>query len=209
MARWHRGFETAVRNPVARDDFRFGLYTGMRLTEVIALAWSQVDMAAMTVRIDDTKTGEPLEFPVTHQLAAILERRFAEREQFAGEARGWVFPSCQASASGHLESIRHLNARIGEAGGAKFWFHALRNCFITVANRELMLPTGLTKRLVNHAPSQDITEGYAADWTMEQPRNAAQSIADRIDELIRGTRPAEETASQNAFRSFADSDALS
>ena len=85
---WHRGFETAVRNPVVRDAFRFGLYTGMRLTEVVALAWSQVDMAAMTVRIDDTKRGEPLEFPVTRQLAAILERRLAEREQFAGEARG-------------------------------------------------------------------------------------------------------------------------
>ena len=123
-------------------------------------------MAAMTVRIDDTKSGEPLEFPVTRQLAAILERRFAEREQLAGEAQRWVFPS-EASASGHLESIQHLNARIGEAGGAKFWFHALRNCFITVADRELMLPTSLTKRLVNHAPSQDITEGYAADWTME------------------------------------------
>ena len=140
---WHRGSETAVRNPVARDAFRFGLYTGMRLTEVISLAWTQVDMAAMTVRIDDTKTGEPLEFPVTRQLAAILERRFAEREQFAGEPQRWVFPS-EVSATGHLESIQHLNARIGEAGGAKFWFHALRNCFITVADRELMLPTGLT-----------------------------------------------------------------
>ena len=128
-------------------------YTGIRLTEVIALAWTQVDMAAMTVRIEavrieDTKSGEPLEFPVTCQLAAILERRFAEREQFAGEARGWVFPS-EASTSGHLESIQHLNARIGEAGGARFWFHALRNCFITVADRELMLPTSLTKRLVS------------------------------------------------------------
>ena len=29
--------------------------------------------------------------------------------------------------------MQHLNARIGEAGGAKFWFHALRNC-ITTAN---------------------------------------------------------------------------
>ena len=186
LPRWHRGIETAVRNPVARDAFRFGLYTGMRLTEVTALAWSQVDMAAMTIRIDDTKSGEPLEFPVTRQLAAILECRFDEREQFAREAREWVFPS-DASASGHLESIQHLNARIGEASGAKFWFHALRNCFITVADRELMLPTSLTKRLVNHAPSQDITEGYAADWTMEQLRNAAQRIADRIDELTLGT----------------------
>ena len=205
---WHRGFETAVRNPVARDAVRFGLYTGMRLTEVITLAWTQVDMAAMTVRIDDTKSGEPLEFPVTRQLAAILERRLARREQFAGEARGWVFPS-ETSASGHLESIQHLNARIGEAGGAKFWFHALRNCFITVADRELMLPTGLTKRLVNHAPSQDITEGYAADWTMGLLRSAAQRIADRIDELIRGTGAAHEAASESAFRSFASSAASS
>ena len=65
-----------------------GAYTGMRLTEAVAFAWSQVGMAAVTVRIADTKRGEPLEFPVTRQLAAILERRFAERALFAGEARG-------------------------------------------------------------------------------------------------------------------------
>ena len=47
-----------------------------------------------------------------------------------------------------------------------------------------MLPTSLTKRLVNHARPSDVTEGYAADWTMEQPRDAAQRIADRIDGLI-------------------------
>ena len=50
--------------------------------------------------------------------------------------------------------------------------------------RCLMLPTNLTKRLVNHARPQDVTEGYAADWTMEQLRESAQRIADRIDELI-------------------------
>ena len=87
--------------------------------------------------------------------------------QFSGEARGWEFPS-EASTSSQLASIQHFNARIGEAGGAKFWFPALRNCFITVADRELMLPTSRTKPLVNHAPSQDPTEGYAADWNMEQ-----------------------------------------
>ena len=30
-----------------------------------------------------------------------------------------------------------------------------------------MLPAGLMKWLVNHSRSQDVTEGYAADWTME------------------------------------------
>ena len=49
----------------------------------------------------------------------------------------------------------------------------MRNCFITVANRDLTLPVSLTKRLVNHARPQDVTEGYAADWIMEQLHAAA------------------------------------
>ena len=48
----------------------------------------------------------------------------------------------------------------------KFWYHALRNCFITVAERDLLLARSLTKRLVNHARPSDVTEGYAADWTI-------------------------------------------
>ena len=64
--------------------------------------------------------------------------------------REWVFPS-PTSATGHVQDPHHLCARIGKAGGVKFWFHGLRNSFITVAERELMLPPSLTKRLVNHA----------------------------------------------------------
>ena len=48
-----------------------------------------------------------------------------------------------------------MNARIGEPSGTWLWFHALRNCFITVADCELMLSASLTKRLVNHARPQD------------------------------------------------------
>ncbi len=47
-----------------------------------------------------------------------------------------------------------------------------------------MLPRSLTKRLVNHARPPDVTEGYAADWTVEQLREPAQRVADRIDELM-------------------------
>ena len=65
----------------------------------------------------------------------------------------------------------------------------LRNCFITVAERELMLLRSLTKRLVNHARPSDVTEGYAADWTVEQLREPAQRIADRIDELAGSDAP--------------------
>ena len=47
-----------------------------------------------------------------------------------------------------------------------------------------MLPRSLTKRLVNHARPPDVTEGYAADWTVEQLREPAQRMGDRIDKLI-------------------------
>ena len=198
LPRWHRGIETVVHNPVARDAFRFGLYTGMRRAEVFGLEWARVDLDGMTFRVEDTKTGEPLELPVTRQLVAIFERRFADRERFPEHSRGWVFPS-ETAESGHMNSgMQYLNARISEAGGARFWFHALRNCFITVADRDLILPVSLTKRLVNHARPQDVTEGYAADWTMEQLRGAAQRVADRIDELIRAGVPTRDAASREA-----------
>ena len=44
-----------------------------------------------------------------------------------------------------------------------------------------MLPTTLTKRLVNHAQHHDVTEGYAADWTEEKLSEPAQRVVSLID----------------------------
>ena len=52
-----------------------------------------------------------------------------------------------------------------------------------------MLPRSLTKRLVNHARHADVTEDYAADWTIRQLREPAQRIADRIEELMHAEVP--------------------
>ena len=143
-----------------------------------------LDMAALVFRIEETKTGAPLELPITRQLATVLERRFADSGASSDDAEDWVFPSTLPGALGHIADLSQYYKRIGEAGGTRFWYHGLRNCFITVAERDLLLPHALTKRLVNHAPASDITEGYAADWTIEQLRQPAQRIADRIQELM-------------------------
>ena len=182
---WRTGIEAEVLNPTIRDALWFGLYTGMRREEVLTLRWERVDMTGLTFRVDDTKTRVPLELPITRQLVAILGRRLAEGGDNRARVRDWVFPS-PTSATGHVQDPHHLYARISRAGGAKFWFHGLRNSFITVAERELMLPPSLTKRLVNHARPNDVTEGYAADWTVAQLREPAQKIADRIEVLMRG-----------------------
>ena len=143
-----------------------------------------MDRERWILRVEETKTGEPLELPITRQLAALLERRGRDASAGNGDAHRWVFPS--TGTSGHVVELQHLYRRISREAGTKFWFHGLRNVFITVAERELMLPRSLTKRLVNHARGSDVTESYAADWSVEQLREPAQRIADRIDELARG-----------------------
>ena len=184
LPRWCHGIESVKMSEDFRDIFRVGLYTGMRLGEIKSLRWERIDLERRILRVDETKTGEVLELPVTQQLGEIFERRYKEAGgvESGGALTGWVFPS-EKSASGHIEDVYKFYSPIGEAGGTKFWFHGLRNNFITVAERELLLPRSLTKRLVNHSRGTDVTEGYAADWTAEQLREPAQRVADRIDVL--------------------------
>ncbi len=183
LPRWRAGIEAAALEPAIRDIFLTGLYTGMRVGEVVSLRWERVDLERRILRVEETKTGEPLELPVTRQLAAIFERRRAACAEPGAEPEGWLFPSPSKSGPGHVVQLSRLYPAITGAAGTRFWFHGLRNAFITVAERELMLPRSLTKRLVNHARPGDVTEGYAADWTVEQLREPAQRVADRIDEL--------------------------
>ena len=182
---WVQGIESAVYHSAIRDLFWAGLYTGMRLDEVRSLRWERVDFLDLTVRVDQTKTGESLVLPVTRQLQKVLERRWAARTTRRDDAApSWVFASSR-SRSGRVGGVDALYRSIERHGGKPFWFHAMRNCFITVASRDLLLPKSLVKRLVNHRrSSDDITQGYAADWTLDQLRGPAQRIADRIDDLI-------------------------
>ena len=186
LPRWRAGVEAVGLSADHRDIFTIGAYTGMRLGEVVSLRWERIDLDRRILRVEETKTGEPLELPLTRQLTAVFERR-REESGGAGE-EGWLFPS-RTSADGHLRGIGHHHAEISKAAGTRFWFHGLRNAFITVAERDLMLPRPLTKRLVNHARDDDITEGYAADWTVEQLREPAQAITDRIDALMNEALP--------------------
>ena len=71
---WRAGMEAAVRNPVHRDLLLFGLYTGDAPGRDHAASVGRVDLDAGLFRVDETKTGAPLELPVTRQLGKILAR---------------------------------------------------------------------------------------------------------------------------------------
>ena len=188
---WARGIERAVRRPELRDLFWFGMYTGMRLGEVQSLRWERVDANARAFRVDETKTGEPLVLPITRQLDRVLVRRWdATGCEQRGPGSPWVFTTPEYPEH-RLRTPHEHYAGISKEAGKKFWFHALRNAFITVALHDMNLPESLVKRLVNHAPLTDVTQGYAAQWTLDQLRGPAQRIADRIDTLVAARHGAE------------------
>ena len=111
---WRKGMEAAVGNPVRRDAFLFGLYTGMRRGEILAPGWERVDLDKGRFRVEETKTGVPLELPVTRQLGKILARRRAEGNALPEDLHGWVFPS-RSSVSGHVEELQAYYEAIGRA----------------------------------------------------------------------------------------------
>ena len=77
LPRWCAGIDAVELEPAIRDIFLIGLYTDMRMGEVVSLRWERVDLERGIFRVEETKTGEPLELPITRQLAAIFERRRA------------------------------------------------------------------------------------------------------------------------------------
>ena len=179
LPRWRRGLEAGVPQ-VMCDMVWMGLFTGLRISEVSGLRWEDIDASQSWLWIRETKNGQALELPITRQVRGLLDRR---REAPDADDE-WVFPG--PAGRGPYANAGEWYARISERAGSRFWFHGCRNAFITVAVRDLMLPESLVKRLVNHAPSDDVTEGYAADWTREELREASQRIADRVEALALG-----------------------
>ena len=77
------------------------------------------------------------------------------------------------------------HADISKAAGTRFWFHGLRNAFITVAERDLMLPPAPHQAPREPRPRRRHHRGHAADWTIEQLREPAQRVADRIEAVMK------------------------
>ena len=126
--------------------------------------------------------------PCWHRGIETAVRNHVARDAFGfglytGMRREEVLELRWAQVDMNAKTFRVEETGTGEAGGARFWFHALRTCFIAVAEHELEPPGNLTGRLVNSPRPRDVTGDHAADWTMEQLREGAQRIADRIDEL--------------------------
>ena len=99
------------RNKHIRPMVEFAIETAMRRSEILAIAWADIDHHRRTLHIPVTKTGNPRTIPLTANAIAILARRDGPR------------PFAMSVESFHMAWKRLIN----RAGIRDLHFHDLRH----------------------------------------------------------------------------------
>ena len=152
------------------------LFCGIRsASEIAALPVRQVDLQERSILLLDTKNGEELYVPVCKSAVTVLERRIAAAKAAHSE---FVFYSGTTS-KGYINTrggkqLSKIKALFAGTPLADMTPHDLRRSFLTYAD-ELGLGQAVQKRLVGHAISQDVTDGYKV-LTIERLRKEVQKI---------------------------------
>lgn len=156
-----------LNNEVVRDYFLFLLFTGARREEAAKLKWEDVNFAANTFRLTDTKNREVVELPLPDYVAGRLKARKGRKQV------GWVFPA-RTGKTGYLSDPRKSMGIVRTVARVQFSPHDLRRTFISIAE-SLDLSVYTIKALVNHKVGTDVTAGYVVQ-TAERLAKASRRI---------------------------------
>lgn len=156
---------------VTRDAILMLLYTGARKSNVLAMAWDDIDMDAKIWKIPQTKTDENVTIALVEPALEILR----ERKEYSDSI--WVFPS-PTSQTGHLTEIKTAwNALMNKANITNFRVHDLRHTLGTylIANGA---DAFLVKRALTHKTIQS-TQVYV-NLGVEHLRDKLNDTVDKI-----------------------------
>ena len=153
---------------VATDEWRslvlFGLYTGQRLGDIVALTWSQIDLERDEIRLTTRKTNKPLIVPI----AAPLKEHLLEI--VADDPRAPVHPRAFQNVASNQGIVADLSNQFGEllisaglreAGGGKgvgrsgrrqgqeLSFHSLRHTAVSLL-KDAGISDAVVMALVGH-----------------------------------------------------------
>lgn len=134
--------------PLIRDFFWMCLYTGARVSNVMAMRWDEINFDLQQWRIPLTKSGESQTIPLTLNALEILRNR-----KYADDLHPkWVFPSdrkgWKSGDKAHIVSPRKAFQRIVERAGIDdLRIHDLRRTAGSYMAMQNVSPTIIGKAL--------------------------------------------------------------
>ena len=163
----------AYDNITTRDAILMLLYTGARKSNVLAMAWEDIDLSAKVWKIPQTKTADNVTIALVEPAIDILRQR---RQYIDSD---WVFPS-ETASSGHLMEIKSAwGMLMHKAQISNFRVHDLRHTLATylIANGA---DAFMVKRALAHKSLQS-TQIYV-NLGVEHLRD---KLNDTVDKMIK------------------------
>lgn len=150
------------------------MYAGLRKSELLRLAFADVDMERGTIFIQRGKGrggGKDRMAYVSPELRELLVAFLRERERMRVVSPGF-FASPRGSAFLSESTLVRTVRAIRRASGVPFSIHSLRHSFVTLLLRS-GVPIHVVQSLAGHA-SLVTTAGYLRCWDDEKRRGVAQ-----------------------------------
>ena len=148
---------TATKDPIFQDLFTFAFYTGTRLSEIINLRWSNINLQNREIVIGDkdftTKSKKQRTIPMCNRVYDILERKHKNDffEFVFHKPNGFLF--CKHYVSRKFKNIcRQANLP------HEIHFHSLRHSFGSFLAKN-GVPIHIIKELLGHSTIR-VTEIY-------------------------------------------------
>jgi integrase len=165
-----------LKGDTGSDLFRMLLFTGMRKSEAMGLAWTDINLENKSLLVADTKTGTPLDIPISGHLAEMLTAR---KERLPSGCK-WVFPS--NSRVGHATNTDFYVKQIAEHGVAVYP-HLLRKTFTTIAST--VIPGAMVDCLTGHIP-EGVTGKHYTFPHVSQLRPHTEKVTKKILQYAAG-----------------------
>ena len=148
-----------------------GLFGGLRLGEVLALKWSNIDFGKDVITFVQTKTGKLMSVPISNFLIQELKEY---KENFTGER---LFDNEGVNRTLVVRYSVHFSKLFKKLGIDRFTYHNLRHCFGSFQS-DSGADAFTTQSLLGHSNLSQ-TAKYTHKQ-IEAKRNAIEGMTDYI-----------------------------
>jgi len=177
----------ACREPV-RSIVVFAVNTGMRLSEITNLEWSDIDLARKLIVVKNTKNGEMRYIPIGDILMNLLSNLYDAKRR--GNSSPYVFGNLKGERYRRFTISHWFSQALKKAGIKDFRFHDLRHTFashLVMAGADIMT----VRELLGHK-----TLTMTLRYSHLSPNFKRQAIALLDKRMDTFWTPATETAPQ-------------